>query len=75
MPLTLLRIPRDKAVLSDQDYHAMESEEIVGRIFMHDGVTNDPWYWTVVIGPSQTGFAATLNDARAQLKAAWEASA
>ena len=79
MPITLrlIKWPPDGKPSAKPDYHVMDGDKVVGRIYQHDYPGGTKWFWGInglaiqsAIVPS--GVADTLEDAQAKFRAAWD---
>jgi hypothetical protein len=71
---------RPSGAWDDDDYDVLADGRVVGRIYEQGGVGTPPdmrWFWSVMIVPAVPnvtyGHAATLDEAKAKFRAAWEA--
>ena len=79
MSLVLRRIfwPGDKRPPDKPDYHVMDGDQEVGRIYHADYPGGAKWFWSInglAIRGAQIpgGVADTLQDAQAKFRAAWD---
>ena len=77
--LTLKRASKSRpsGTWSDDDYDVFDDKQNIGRIMLHPQTPEgEPWFWTITARvpqyPHDRGYAATLTQAMADFKAAWE---
>jgi len=69
------RLPTTDGNPPENDYDVRFNGETIGRIYRTVNRTPEAWFWGLIRFPSEpanSGFAPSLEEAKAALKARWE---
>ena len=75
--LTMRRVSssRSSGTWADDDYHVIEGERVIGRIYRYDGRIKQTWFWGIdsllLTRPVYGDVVGTREEAMAAFKAAW----